>query len=192
MAIATHTRQRVRVVSETLTIPLTLPNRARRSEADPETVDVELQGYLKDGSPPMRVVLAVYEAEAEYVENRPTEEETGKAATGDEPAVPGTLSPMRWFAKRERADMLYRRELLTATLEGLKREDADVLAADQALAEEILADLGWVTRRVGEEPDTTAAEEDADPEVPGEDGKSTGRPASPDSPRATRARTSRR
>lgn len=187
MAISAPTRQRVRAVPDTMLIPLTLPNRQHKKEFDLETIDVDMVFYTRDGAPPLTVLMAIEDAWAEYDEDRPTEEETGKlgdpTTNPPTPRTRGTLSARRWVAKQNRADHLLRQRLLVAASDDkLILEDAGVIVS-RGEAEGILGDLGWWAT------ESTDAKAEDSGETTGEGSALTGDAASPDSVQPTPDKT---
>lgn len=147
---------------------------------------VTLNGYVNGPGCPLPILLGVRDAWATHEEETPTLEETGTVVEGVDAdgkptrtAVPGTLSPHRWVAKRDRARMGLHRDILRETIPGLTLEQANILASEGGPVAEMLADMRWIG-------DSRAADGDGpEGEVTAGSDTSTGPAESPDSSTAT-------
>ncbi len=138
---------------------------------------VTLNGYAKGPGCPVPILIGVAGAWATWEEDRPTREETGyHDAAGA--MVPGLLSPFRWNAKNDKAEMGLRRDLLRETVPGLTLDQANILASDGGPAVDMLQVMRWMDSEPQQASDDDDDEADTG-EAVGEAGSMTGPAVSP-------------
>lgn len=138
--------------------------------ADGETV--MLAGYHKGPTCPVPVNIEVDAAFEVWEAAQPTPDER-KA-----------MKPRAFIAQANRAELIWRRDMLCAVIPGLEHDEANVLAAEGGQWEAILVELGW------QDAAPAQSKGDADPEAtaPAEKNAApTGAASSPEQPQPIQA-----